>query len=334
MKKVSIIGAGNVGATAAMNIARMGICDEVVLLDIKEGVAEGKAMDIMQTLSIFGVPTNVTGVTSDYSATKDSDIYVITSGVPRKPGMTREELVGVNSKVVSSVMDGISEYCDLNIAKFIIVSNPMDTMCMCVKKYIDNKLGTTDNNDDNVNDRIIGMGGLLDTNRFKYFIKKGLEKHFKATGVDLLGNYINNININDIYGYVVGGHGDTTMIPVYEDARYLAYPIKDLLSFEELNEIIENTMKGGATLTKLLGTSAWEAPAAGIAITVKAILNNEHKVIPCSSYGHPYKCFIGQMCTLGERGIESIDWHCETIDRVQKKLIESAEAIRKVNEAL
>lgn len=334
MKKVSIIGAGNVGATAAMNIARMGICDEVVLLDIKEGVAEGKAMDIMQTLSIFGVPTNVTGVTSDYSATKDSDIYVITSGVPRKPGMTREELVGVNSKVVSSVMDGIAKYCHLNIAKFIIVSNPMDTMCMCVKKYIDNKLGTTDNNDDNVNDRIIGMGGLLDTNRFKYFIKKGLEKHFKVTDVDLLGNHIHNININDIYGYVVGGHGDTTMIPVYEDARYLAYPIKDLLSFEELNEIIENTMKGGATLTKLLGTSAWEAPAAGIAITVKAILNNEHKVIPCSSYGHPYKCFIGQMCTLGENGIENIDWHCETIERVQKKLLESAEAIRKVNEAL
>ena len=333
MKKVSIIGAGNVGATAAMNIARMGICDEVVLLDIKEGVAEGKAMDIMQTLSIFGVPTNVTGVTSDYSATKDSDIYVITSGVPRKPGMTREELVGVNSKVVTSVMDGITKYCyeGEKTPKFVIVSNPMDTMCMCVLKYLQNKYPASR---ETFYDQIIGMGGLLDTNRFKYFIKKGLEKHFKATGVDLLGNYINNININDIYGYVVGGHGDTTMIPVYEDARYLSYPIKDLLNFEELNEIIENTMKGGATLTKLLGTSAWEAPAAGIAITVKAILNNEHKVIPCSSYGHPYKCFLGQMCTLGESGIENIDWHCETIERVQKKLLESAEAIRKVNEAL
>lgn len=323
MKKVSIIGAGNVGATAAMNIARMGICDEVVLLDIKEGVAEGKAMDIMQTLSIFGVPTNVTGVTSDYSATKDSDIYVITSGVPRKPGMTREELVGVNSKVVTSVMDGITKYCyeGEKTPKFVIVSNPMDTMCMCVLKYLQNKYPASR---EIFYDQIIGMGGLLDTNRFKYFIKKGLEKHFKT----------NIININDIYGYVVGGHGDTTMIPVYEHAHYLSYSIKDLLSFDELNEIIENTMKGGATLTKLLGTSAWEAPAAGIAITAKAILNNEHKVIPCSSYGHPYKCFIGQMCTLGEEGIESIDWNCETIERVQKKLLESAEAIRKVNESL
>lgn len=341
MKKVTIIGAGNVGATAAMNIARMGICDTVVLLDIKEGVAEGKAMDIMQTLSIFGVPTNVIGVTNDYSATKKSDIYVITSGVPRKPGMTREELVGVNSKVVTSVMDGITKYCYDHFdewnegypvtPKFVIVSNPMDTMCMCVLKYLQNKYPSYR---ETFYDQIIGMGGLLDSNRFKYFIKKGLEKHFNKDNADLFGNKNCNININDIYGYVVGGHGDTTMIPVYEDARWLSYPIKDLLDFEELNEIIENTMKGGATLTKLLGTSAWEAPAAGIAITVKAILNNEHKVIPCSSYGAPYKCFIGQMCTISASGIEDIDYRCETISRVQKKLFESAEAIIKVNEAL
>lgn len=329
--KVTIIGAGNVGATAAMNIARMGICDTVVLLDIKEGVAEGKAMDIMQTLSIFGVPTNVIGVTNDYSDTKESDIYVITSGIPRKPGMTREELVGVNSKVVTSVMDGITKYCYEceKTPKFVIVSNPMDTMCMCVLKYLQNKYPASR---ETFYDQIIGMGGLLDTNRFKYFIKKGLEKHFNKDNSSLFGSKNYNININDIYGYVVGGHGDTTMIPVYEDARWLSYPIKDILDFDELNEIIENTMKGGATLTKLLGTSAWEAPAAGIAITVKAILNNEHKVIPCSSYGAPYECFIGQMCTLGENGIEDIDWRCENIKRVQDKLIESVNAIKKVNQ--
>jgi len=331
MKKVTIIGAGNVGATAAMNIARMGICDRVVLLDIKEGVAEGKAMDIMQTLSIFGVPTNVIGVTGDYSKTKDSDIYVITSGVPRKPGMTREELVGVNSKVVTSVMDGITKYCyeGEKTPKFIIVSNPMDTMCMCVLKYLQTKYPSSR---ETFYDQIIGMGGLLDSNRFKYYIKKALESNFELVGTNFFGNNINNININDIYGYVVGGHGDSTMIPVWEDARWLSYPIKELLSTEKINEIVENTMKGGATLTKLLGTSAWEAPAAGIAITAKAILNNEHKVIPCSSYGDPYKCFIGQMCTLGENGIEDIDYRCETIQRVIKKLFESAEAIQKVNE--
>lgn len=341
MRKVTIIGAGNVGATAAMNIARMGICDTVVLLDIKEGVAEGKAIDIMQTLSMFGVPTNVIGVTGDYSATQESDVYVITSGIPRKPGMTREELVGVNSKVVRSVMDGITKYCYDHIQKgdedpvvspkFVVVSNPMDSMCMVVLKYLQDKYPASK---ETFYDQIIGMGGYLDSNRFKYYIKKGLEKHYNKNNNDLFGNKICNININDIYGYVVGGHGDTTMIPVYEDARWLSYPIQDLLTFEELNEVIENTMKGGATLTKLLGTSAWEAPAAGIAITVKAILNNEHKVIPCSSYGHPYKCFIGQLCTLGENGIENIDWKCETIERVQKKLLDSSEAIRNVNKSI
>ena len=329
--KVTIIGAGNVGATAAMNIARMGICDTVVLLDIKEGVAEGKAMDIMQTLSIFGVPTNVIGVTNDYSATKESDIYVITSGIPRKPGMTREELVGVNSKVVTSVMDGITKYCyeGEKTPKFVIVSNPMDTMCMCVLKYLQNKYPASR---ETFYDQIIGMGGLLDTNRFKYYIKKALESNFELVGTHFLGNNIHNININDIYGYVVGGHGDTTMIPVWEDARYLSYPIKELFSQEKINEIVENTMKGGATLTKLLGTSAWEAPAAGIAITVKAILNNEHKVIPSSSWSSVYNCFVGQVCTIGENGIEDIDWRCENIKRVQDKLIESVNAIKKVNQ--
>ena len=337
MSKVSIIGAGNVGSTAAMNIARMGICDEVVLLDIKEGVAEGKAIDIAQTLGMVGVSTNVIGVTNDYKATKESDVYVITSGIPRKPGMTREELVGVNNKVINSVMDGITAYCYDHISeydetphvqpKFVVVSNPVDTMCSAVLNYLVKKYS---HSAETFKDSIIGFGGLLDSNRFKYYIKEAMEKRYDRFD----GLEDQTVDISNISGYVVGGHGDKTMIPVWEHAQYAGIPIEKFFNKEQIDEIVANTMKGGATLTKLLGTSAWEAPAAGIAITAKAILNNEHKVIPCSSYGHPYKCFLGQMCTLGERGIESIDWHCETINRVQKKLIESAKAIRKVNEAL
>jgi len=324
MKKVTIIGAGNVGATAAMNIARMGICD-VVLLDIKEGYAEGKAMDIMQTLAVEGVNSNVVGVTNDYSATEDSDVVVITSGIPRKPGMTREELVGVNSGVVKSVMDGITKYnyketCPI----YVVVSNPMDTMCMVVLKYLQDKYPASANT---FQDQIIGMGGLLDSNRFKYFIKKAIENDpsIETTGMD-------KVAITDINAYVVGGHGDTTMIPVIEHATWNGIKITDFLLPDVVDGIIEDTMKGGATLTKLLGTSAWEAPAAGIAKTVKAILLNEHCVIPSSTWSNAYGCYIGQLAEIGEDGVANLYWGYEKFPRVQKKLLESAEAIRKVNE--
>ena len=307
--KVSIIGAGNVGATAAMKIASEGFAKELVLLDVKEGVAEGKAMDIMQSLMMGDSYTFVTGTTGDYSKTANSDVIVITSGVPRKPGMTREELVGVNSKVMTMVLDGATKYSPDAI--FVVVSNPMDTMTQMVVNY----LGVENAN------RVIGMGGALDSARFKYNIFMKVREKTP---------YIAPRNIQDCW--VIGGHGDTTMIPIWEDARYLSYPLKELFSQEKINEIVENTMKGGATLTKLLGTSAWEAPAAGIAITVKAILNNEHKVIPSSSWSSVYNCFVGQICTISEDGIEDINWRCENIKRVQDKLIESVNAIKKVNQ--
>lgn len=337
MSKVSIIGAGNVGATAAMNIARMGICDEVVLLDIKEGIAEGKAIDIAQTLGMVGVSTNVIGVTNDYRATKESDVYVITSGIPRKPGMTREELVGVNNKVINSVMDGITSYCYDHISeydetphvrpKFVVVSNPVDTMCSAVLNYLVKKYP---HGVETFKDSIIGFGGFLDSNRFKYYIKLALEKKYDEFK-DLEGHVV---DISNITGYVVGGHGDKTMIPVWEHAQFAGIPIKQYLDENVINEIVENTMKGGATLTGLIGTSAWEAPAMGIAITVKAIVNNENKVIPSSVWSNLHKCFIGQLPKIGKDGVCDIFYNYELIDRVKEEMFKSAEAIKKVNEAL
>lgn len=337
MKKVSIIGAGNVGATAAMNIARMGIVDTVVLLDIKEGIAEGKAIDIAQTLGMVGISTNVIGVTNDYKATQESDVYVITSGIPRKPGMTREELVGVNNKVINSVMDGITAYCYDHISeydemshvrpKFVVVSNPVDTMCSAVLNYLVKKYPYGANT---FNDSIIGFGGLLDSNRFKYYIKLAFEKKYDEFR-DLEDHVVDISNIN---AYVIGGHGDKTMIPVWEHAQFAGMPIDKFFKPEEINEIVENTMKGGATLTSLIGTSAWEAPGMGIAITVKAIVNNENKIIPSSVWSNAYKCFIGQLPKIGEDGVCDVFYNYELIERVQKELFKSANAIKSVNEAL
>ena len=337
MSKVSIIGAGNVGATAAMNIARMGICDQVVLLDIKEGVAEGKAIDIAQTLGMVGVSTNVIGVTNDYKATQESDVYVITSGIPRKPGMTREELVGVNNKVINSVMDGITAYCYDHISeydetphvqpKFVVVSNPVDTMCSAVLNYLVKKYS---HSAETFKDSIIGFGGLLDSNRFKYYIKEAMEKRYDRFD----GLEDQTVDISNISGYVVGGHGDKTMIPVWEHAQYAGIPIERFFNKEQMDEIVANTMKGGATLTGLIGTSAWEAPGMGIAITVKAIINNENKIIPSSVWSDLFNCFIGQLPMIGKDGVCDVLYSYETIERVQKELFKSAEAIKSVNEAL
>jgi malate dehydrogenase len=295
MKKISIIGAGNVGATAAMNIARMGICDSVVLLDIKEGIAEGKAMDIMQTLTVFGINTEVVGVTNDYSATQYSDIIVITSGVPRKPGMTREELVGVNKGVVESVMNNLLPY-QLANAIYLVVSNPMDTMTQAVLNILrKQKIALSEK-------KVIGMGGMLDSARFKYFIKKAYEKKTNTIlPIDHIGS-----------GYVIGGHGDTTMVPVIASAsitvKGIVKPISEIFTATELDEIVENTKKGGATLTKLLGTSAWEAPAAGIAATCEAILKkyNMHMWIPSSVWREEYGLCIGSYVTLNDTGVGDI----------------------------
>ena len=312
---VTIIGAGNVGATAAMKIASEGFAKELVLLDVKEGVAEGKAMDIMQSLMMGDSETIVTGTTGDYSKTADSDVIVITSGVPRKPGMTREELVGVNSKVMTMVLDGATKYSPDAI--FVVVSNPMDTMTQMVVNY----LGIENAN------RVIGMGGALDSARFKYNIFMKVREKV---------GYLKPRNIQDCW--VIGGHGDTTMIPLANKVTVLGKPLSDYLTKEEIDEVVEATMKGGATLTKMLGTSAWEAPAQGITEVVKSIAWDEWNTIPSSVYHPSVGLCIGDLVAINSNGW---DWEYDGCDESKaymkeyaNKVAESVEAIRKVNAAL
>ena len=280
MSKVTVVGAGNVGATCANVLAVKKVASEVVLIDIKEGVAEGKAMDIMQTAQLLGFDTVVKGVTNDYSQTAGSDVVVITSGLPRKPGMTREELIGVNAGIVKSVAQQILTYSPNAI--LVVVSNPMDTMAYLALK----SLGLSRN-------RVIGMGGALDSSRFKYFLSQKL-----------------GCNANEVEGFVIGGHGDTTMIPMTRFATYKGMPVSEMISAEELDEVAKATMVGGATLTGLLGTSAWMAPGAAAAAVVDSVINDQKKMIPCSAYlegEYGYNDItIGVPCIIGKNGIEKI----------------------------
>jgi len=280
MSKVTVVGAGNVGATCANVLAVKKVASEVVLIDIKEGVAEGKAMDIMQTAQLLGFDTVVRGVTNDYSQTANSDVVVITSGLPRKPGMTREELIGVNAGIVKSVAEQILKYSPEAI--LVVVSNPMDTMAYLTLKAT----GLPKN-------RVIGMGGALDSARFKYFLSQKM-----------------GVNANEVAGFVIGGHGDTTMIPVARFATYKGMPATNFLTDAEIDEVVKNTMVGGATLTGLLGTSAWMAPGASAASVVDSIINDQKKMIPCSAYLEgEYGCndiTIGVPCIIGKNGIEKI----------------------------
>jgi malate dehydrogenase len=305
--KVTIVGAGNVGATCADVIAYRGIASEVVLLDIKEGFAEGKAMDISQCAANTGFNTRVAGVTNDYSATAKSDVVVITSGIPRKPGMTREELIGINAGIVKGVAENVLKYSPQAIV--VVVSNPMDTMTYLALK----STGLPKN-------RIIGMGGALDSSRFKYYLSKALNKP-----------------INDISAMVIGGHGDTTMIPLTRLASYNGIPVSEFLSADDLKKVAADTMVGGATLTGLLGTSAWYAPGASVAYLVDSILNDQRKMIACSvmldgEYGLNDIC-IGVPCIIGRNGIEEI---LEiNLDDTEKALMnKSAEAVRAMNQDL
>ena len=280
MSKVTVVGAGNVGATCANVLAVKKVASEVVLIDIKEGVAEGKAMDIMQTAQLLGFDTVVKGVTNDYSQTAGSDVVVITSGLPRKPGMTREELIGVNAGIVKSVANQILTYSPNAI--LVVVSNPMDTMAYLTYKA----LGLPRN-------RVIGMGGALDSSRFKYFLSQKL-----------------GCNSNEVEGFVIGGHGDTTMIPMTRYATYKGMPVNTMISAEELEQVAKDTMVGGATLTGLLGTSAWMAPGAAAAAVADSIINDQKKMIPCSAYlegEYGYNDItIGVPCIIGKNGIEKI----------------------------
>ncbi|MBO7317788.1 MAG: malate dehydrogenase [Bacteroidales bacterium] len=307
MSKVTVVGAGNVGATCANVLAFKGIADEVVLLDIKEGVSEGKAMDTMQTAQLLCMNTVVKGVTNDYAATAGSDVVIITSGIPRKPGMTREELIGVNAGIVRSVVNSVLEHSPNAI--IVCVSNPMDTMTYLIHKVTDLP-----------KNRIIGMGGALDSSRFKYYLSQAL-----------------GANANEVEGMVIGGHGDTTMIPLKRFATYKGLPVSGLMPAEQLDKIAADTMVGGATLTKLLGTSAWYAPGAAAAMVASAIIHNEKRIIPCSvmlegEYGHSDLC-IGVPVVLGKDGIERIielDLNAE-----EKALFDaSAAAVKNTNAAL
>ncbi len=307
MAKVTVVGAGNVGATCANVLAINEVADEVVLLDVKEGVAEGKAMDIMQTAQLIGFDTIVSGCTNDYTQTANSDVVVITSGIPRKPGMTREELIGVNAGIVKSVATNILQYSPNAI--LVVISNPMDTMTYLAL----NSLGLPKN-------RIIGMGGALDSSRFKYFLSQALQ-----------------CNANEVEGMVIGGHGDTTMIPLTRLATYKGMPISNFLSEEKIEEVKQATMVGGATLTKLLGTSAWMAPGAAGSFVVEAILKNQKKLVPCCAalegeYGQTNIC-IGVPVILGRNGIEKIV-EIELTDEEKAAFQASADAVRKVNDIL
>lgn len=305
--KVTVVGAGAVGASCAEYIAIKDFADEIVLVDIKEGFAEGKAMDLMQTASLNGFDSKITGTTNDYTKTADSDVAVITSGIPRKPGMTREELIGINAGIVKTVAENIIKYSPKVI--IIVVSNPMDTMA-----YLAHKATGLPKN------RIIGMGGALDSARFKYRLAEALD-----------------CPQSDVEGIVIGGHSDTGMVPLISKAARNSVAVSEFLSDEKMDEVVEATKVGGATLTKLLGTSAWYAPGAAVSELVKAIALDSKKMFPCSAllegeYGLNDIC-IGVPCVLGKNGIEKIV-EISLNDAEKEKLAESAKGVRAVNDLL
>jgi malate dehydrogenase len=305
--KVTVVGAGAVGATCADNIARKELCNELVLLDIKEGVAEGKAQDMMQTATLLGFDTKITGSTNDYTKTANSDVVVITSGLPRKPGMTREELIGVNAGIVKGVCENILKHSPNAI--IIVISNPMDTMTYLALT----STGIPKH-------RIIGMGGTLDSSRFKYQLSQHL-----------------NCSPSDLNAVVVGGHGDTTMIPLIRLATWNSTPVTNFLSVEQQEKIVKDTMVGGATLTALIGTSAWYAPGAAGAAMVEAIVRDEKKLFTCcvaleGEYGQKDIC-LGVPVTIGRNGWEKIlDFKLNETE--QAAFNKSAEAVRNMNDVL
>ena len=305
--KVTVVGAGAVGATCADNIARKELCTELVMLDIRDGFTDGKAMDMMQTAHLLGFDTKITGSTNDYSKTANSDVVVETSGLPREPGMTREELIGTNAGIVKGVAENILKYSPNAI--FIIISNPMDTMTYLTLK----STGIPKN-------RIIGMGGALDSSRFKYYLSQAL-----------------NCSASDLNAAVIGGHGDTTMIPLTRLANLNGVPVTSLLDKETLDKVAADTMVGGATLTKLIGTSAWYAPGAAGASLVEAVLRDEKKVVTCSvalegEYGQSDIC-MGVPVVIGKNGWEKIlDYQLN--EEEQAAFNKSADAVRAMNDVL
>lgn len=305
--KITVVGAGAVGATCADNIARKELAEEVVLLDIKEGFAEGKSLDMMQTASLLEFDTRIIGSTNDYSKTAGSDVVVITSGIPRKPGMTREELIGINAGIVKTVTQNILKNSPNAI--IVVISNPMDTMTYLALK----SSGIPKN-------RIIGMGGILDSARFKCYMSLAL-----------------NCSPNDLHGTVIGGHGDTTMIPLMRLASLNGNPVTNMLNADQQKQIVADTMVGGATLTKLIGTSAWYAPGAAGALLVESIVRDQKKVFPCcvaleGEYGQKDIC-LGVPVVIGRKGWEKIiDYKLNAEE--QDLFNKSADAVRNMNSVL
>jgi len=305
--KVTIVGAGAVGASCAEYIALKNFCSEVVLIDIKEGFAEGKSMDLMQTASLNNFDTKIIGSTNDYSFSKDSSVAVITSGIPRKPGMTREELIGINAGIVKNVTKNLLKYSPNCI--IIVVSNPMDTMTYLLhKEFKINK------------NRVIGMGGALDSARFKYRLSEAL-----------------NCPASDVEGLVIGAHSDVGMIPLDRIATYKGVPVRKLLSSDALKTLVKETKVGGATLTGLLGTSAWYAPGAAVSSIVQSIICNQHKLFTCSTflngeYDLSNLC-IGVPVIIGSNGIEKII-NLDLDDSEKKLLMNSADAVLSTNKLL
>ena len=305
--KVTVVGAGAVGASCAEYIAIKDFASEVVLVDIKEGFAEGKAMDLMQTASLNGFDTKITGTTGDYSKTAGSNVVVITSGIPRKPGMTREELIGINAGIVKEVSSNLLKHSPEAIV--IVVSNPMDTMTYLVHKTS----GLPKH-------RIIGMGGALDSARFKYRLAEALDAP-----------------ISDVDGMVIGGHSDTGMVPLIDHATRNSIRVSEFLDAEQMEYVVQETKVGGATLTKLLGTSAWYAPGAAVSGLVQAIACDQKKIYPCSAllegeYGLNDIC-LGVPVVLGKNGIEKIV-SIELSEDEKAKVATSAEGVAAVNALL
>ncbi|MFI3264300.1 MAG: malate dehydrogenase [Rikenellaceae bacterium] len=307
MSKVTVVGAGAVGATCANVMAAREVASEIVLIDIKEGLSEGKMLDMLQASATMGFNSKMVGVTNDYSATAGSDVVVITSGIPRKPGMTREDLIGTNANIMKSVIENVAKFSPEAI--IVVVANPMDTLTYMALKSTDIP-----------KNRIIGMGGALDSSRFRTYLSL-------ATGVPLA----------DIEGMVIGGHGDTTMIPLTAKASIKGVPASAFLSEEELAEVSAKTMVGGATLTKLIGTSAWYAPGAASSSVVESILKDQKRIIPCScflegEYGQSDIC-IGVPAVIGRNGIEKIV-ELELNDAEKAAFEASADAVRATNNVL
>lgn len=305
--KITVVGAGAVGATVADNIARRELCEELVLLDIKEGLAEGKSLDMMQTAALLGFDTKITGSTNDYKKTAGSRVVVITSGLPRKPGMTREELIGTNANIVEGVTKNILQHSPDAI--IIVISNPMDTMTYLTLR-----------NSGLPKNRIIGMGGILDSARFKCYLSMAL-----------------NCSPADLNAVVIGGHGDTTMIPLIRYATWNSVPVSNFLSADQQQKIVADTMVGGATLTKLIGTSAWYAPGAAGAALVESIVRDQKKLYSCcvpldGEYGQKDIC-LGVPVVIGKNGWEQIVDYKLNKDE-QALFQKSADAVRSMNDVL